>query len=350
MIGYHAVPVIADAFMKGIRGYPVDQAFDAMVASATYGPYGGLEHYMKLGYVPIDKEPEAASKTLEYAFDDWTVARMARELGREDVAKSFEQRARNYRNVFDTKTGFVRARKSDGGYREPFDPAAVGYGSDYTEGNAWQYSWYVPQDTAGLIQLLGGDSKLTAKLDAVFDTRVSPEAFAHVEDISGLIGHYAHGNEPSHHVAYLYNHAGQPWRTQERLKQIVDSQYKATTDGLAGNDDCGQMSAWLVFTALGFYPVTPGSNEYVLGRPFVERAAMTLPNGKRFTVVTENLGDGNPYIGKVTLNGKPLERSYVRHEELLAGGELRFVMQSKPNKKWATRPDSRPYSLSPYSR
>ncbi|MDC0708678.1 GH92 family glycosyl hydrolase [Stigmatella sp. ncwal1] len=346
MIGYHAVPVIADAYMKGIRGYPADQALDAMVASATYKPYGGLEHYMSLGYVPIDKEPEAASKTLEYAYDDWTIAQMARAMGREALANQFEMRAKNYRNVFDTKTGFARARKSDGSFREPFDPAAVGYGSDYTEGNAWQYSWYVPQDTAGLISLLGGDAKLTAKLDAVFDAKVSAESFAHVEDISGLIGHYAHGNEPSHHVAYLYSYAGQPWRTQERLKQIIDTQYKATTDGLAGNDDCGQMSAWLVFTALGFYPVTPGSNEYVIGRPFVERAALNLPNGKRFTVVTENLGDGRPYIGKVTLNGKPLERSFVRHEELMAGGELRFVMQAKPNKRWATQAGSRPYSLS----
>ncbi|WNG33926.1 glycoside hydrolase family 92 protein [Archangium violaceum] len=350
MIGYHAVPVIADAYMKGIRGYPADQALDAMVASATYKPYGGLEHYMSLGYVPIDKEPEAASKTLEYAYDDWTIARMARALGREELAAQFEKRALNYRNVFDPKTGFVRARKSDGSFREPFDPAAVGYGSDYTEGNAWQYSWYMPQDTAGLISLLGGEAKLVAKLDAVFNAKVSAESFAHVEDISGLIGHYAHGNEPSHHVAYLYSYAGQPWRTQERLKQIVDSQYKATTDGLAGNDDCGQMSAWLVFTALGFYPVTPGSNEYVIGRPFVERATLNLPNGKRFTVVAEKLGEANPYIGKVTLNGKPLERSYVRHEELLAGGELRFVMQAKPNKSWATKPGSRPYSLSPYSR
>ncbi|PTL85713.1 GH92 family glycosyl hydrolase [Vitiosangium sp. GDMCC 1.1324] len=350
MIGYHAVPVIADAYMKGIRGYPADQALEAMVASATYKPYGGLEHYMALGYVPIDQEPEAASKTLEYAYDDWTIARMARALGREELAARFEKRAQNYRNVFDTRTGFVRARKSDGSYREPFDPAAVGYGSDYTEGNAWQYSWYMPQDTAGLISLLGGDAKLVAKLDSVFDARVSAESFAHVEDISGLIGHYAHGNEPSHHVAYLYNYAGQPWRTQERLKQIVDSQYKAATDGLAGNDDCGQMSAWLVFTALGFYPVTPGSNEYVIGRPFVERATLELPNGKRFTIVAEKLGDAHPYIGKVTLNGKPLERSYVRHEELLAGGELRFVMQARPDKTWATKPGSRPYSMSPYSR
>lgn len=350
MIGYHAVPVIADAYLKGIRGYPAAQALDAMVASATYKPYGGLEHYMALGYVPIDKEPEAASKTLEYAYDDWALSRMARAMGRESVAAQFEARAKNYRNVFDAKTGFVRARQSDGRFREPFDPAAVGYGSDYTEGNAWQYSWYVPQDTAGLISLLGGDAKLIAKLDAVFDAKVSAESFAHVEDISGLIGHYAHGNEPSHHVAYLYGYAGQPWRTQERLKQIIDTQYKPSVDGLAGNDDCGQMSAWLVFTALGFYPVTPGSNEYVLGRPFVERAALTLPNGKRFTVVAENLSDDRPYVGKVTLNGKPLERGFVRHEELLAGGELRFVMQARPNKTWATRADHRPYSLSNRSR
>jgi predicted alpha-1,2-mannosidase len=303
---------------------------------------------MRLGYVPIDREPEAASKTLEYAFDDWSIARMARAMGRGDVAAAFEKRAGNWHNVFDAKTGFVRARAADGGFHEPFDPAAVGYGSDYTEGNAWQYSWYEPQDVAGMIRALGGEGAFADKLDALFDAQVDPKKFADVEDISGLIGYYAHGNEPSHHIAYLYNYAGRPWKTQQRLRQIMESQYHPAPDGLSGNDDCGQMSAWFIFTALGFYPVTPGSGEYVIGRPFVERATLNLPNGRRFAVVAENLGDDHPYVGSVLLNGKPLARGFIRHQEILSGGELRFVMQSQPDKSWAVAPESRPYSTSPY--
>ncbi|MEZ0496252.1 GH92 family glycosyl hydrolase [Sphingomonas sp. IW22] len=346
MIGYHGVPVIADAWLKGLRGFDENAALDAMVASASYGQYGGLDHYMQLGYVPIDREPEAASKTVEYAYDDWTIARMARAMGRSDVAARFEKRAGNWRNSFDAKTGFLRARKADGSFRTPFDPTAINYGSDYTEGNAWQYSWFVPQDQAAMFRLLGGDAAAVKKLDAMFDFDMSGIDYSHAEDIAGLIGQYIHGNEPSHHVAYLYNYAGQPWRTQERLKQIIDSQYKAAPDGLSGNDDLGQMSAWLVFTALGFYPVAPGSNEYVLGRPFVERAGMTLPNGKQFTVVADQLSDTNRYVGGVTLNGRPLARSFIRHDELMAGGELRFTMQATPNRNWATAPAQRPYSMS----
>jgi predicted alpha-1,2-mannosidase len=350
MIGYHAVPVIADACLKGIKGIDCAAALKAMVASADYAPYGGLGDYMKLGYVPIDREPEAASKTVEYAYDDWTIARLARQLGDSATAPRFEKRAQNWRNSFDTKTGFLRARKADGTFRTPFDPTAINYGSDYTEGNAWQYSWFMPHDQGGLIRLLGGDAKTVAKLDAMFDYDNSKLDYSHAEDIAGLIGQYIHGNEPSHHVAYLYSYAGQPWRTQERLKQIVDSQYKPTPDGLAGNDDLGQMSAWLVFTALGFYPVAPGSNQYVIGRPFVERADMTLPNGQHFTIVAEGLSDGNPYIGRVTLNGKPLDRSYITDAEIRAGGELRFTMQAKPNRTWATGAKARPYSTTGYGR
>jgi predicted alpha-1,2-mannosidase len=346
MIGYHAVPVIADAWMKGIRGYDAQAALDAMVASASYASYGGLDGYMKLSYVPIDREGEAASKTLEYAFDDWTIARMAEGLDRKDVAAAFLHRATNWRHAYDAKTGFMRARLSNGAFREPFDPSASGYGTDYTEGNAWQYSWYVPQDVAGLIRAHGGDAAFVKKLDEVFDAKVDPKLFAHMEDITGLIGWYAHGNEPSHHVAYLYAYAGQPWRTQERLKQIMDTQYAPRADGLAGNDDLGQMSAWFVFTALGFYPVAPASNEYVIGRPFVDRAVLNLPNGKRFSVVAEHLDAAHPYIGQVTLNGRPLEHSAIRHQDIMAGGELRFTMQAAPNRQWATRSSERPYSMS----
>ena len=346
MIGYHAVPVIADAYMKGFRGFDADAALAAVVASASYAPYGDLGDYMKLGYVPIDKEPEAASKTLEYAFDDWTIAQMATAMGKRDIAAQFAARAGNWRNVFDARSGFVRARNSDGRFREPFDPASVGYGSDYTEGNAWQYSWYEPQDIAGLVAALGGDAKFVAKIDSVFDSTVDPKEFAKVEDISGLIGYYAHGNEPSHHIAYLYDYAGAPWKTQQRLKQIMDSQYAPTPTGLAGNDDLGQMSAWYIFTALGFYPVAPASNQFVIGRPFLRHATLHLPNGKTFTIVADRMDDAHPYIGSVTLDGKPWSRTWIGYENIVAGGELRFTMQDTPNRRWGAGRDARPYSMS----
>jgi predicted alpha-1,2-mannosidase len=348
MIGYHAVPVIADNWLKGNQGGAAQTALDAMVASATNPRYAGLDQYMKIGWVAADKEREGASKTLEYAFDDWTLARAASAMGRPDIAKQFDARARNWSHVFDPKTGFIRARNSDGKFRDPFDPAVAGYYGDYTEGNAWQYTWYVPQDTAGLIRAMGGNKRFISKLDTLFDSKVDPKSFAAVEDISGLIGYYAHGNEPSHHIGYLYVYAGQPWRTQERLKQIVTTQYQPVPDGLSGNDDLGQMSAWLIFTSLGFYPVTPGSGEYVIGRPFVDHAVLHLPNGKTFSIVAENLSDANGYVGSVRLNGQPLSRAFIRHEEIMKGGELRFIMQAKPNRSWATDPHSRPYSMSPY--
>lgn len=348
MIGYHAVPVIADAYLKGIPGVDGAAALDAMVASATYRPYGGLGDYMDLGNVPIDREPEAASKTVEYAYDDWTIARMAERLGRADVQALFDRRAGNWRNTFDPATRFVRARLADGSFREPFDPTAINYGSDYTEGNAWQYSWFVPHDPAGLIAAMGGDAATVEKLDAMFEFDNTGLDYSHAEDIAGLIGQYIHGNEPSHHAAYMYAYAGAPWRTQGRLKQIVDSQYRAAPDGLSGNDDVGQMSAWLMFTAMGFYPVAPGSNQYVLGRPFADRIALNLHNGRRFTVTAEGLSDDNLYVRSVTLNGQPLTRSWISHEEIMAGGTLHFVMGAEPNTTWGAPVAARPYSMSAY--
>jgi predicted alpha-1,2-mannosidase len=346
MIGYHAVAVIADAYAKGIRGYDADEALRAMVSTASYGPYAGLAPYMQLGYVPIDEEGEAASKTLEYAFDDWTIARMAQAMGRDQVAGEFMRRAANWRHAYDPQSGFMRARTRAGAFRTPFDPSASGYGSDYTEGNAWQYSWYVPQDVAGLVAAHGGADALLGQLDQVFDARIDPKLFAHMEDITGLIGWYAHGNEPSHHVAYLYAAAGQPWRTQARLGQIMRSQYAPRPDGLSGNDDLGQMSAWYLFTALGFYPVTPASNEYIIGRPFVPRAMLNLPNGQHFLITTTSLDDAHPYVQAVTLNGKPLARVFLRHEEIMAGGELHFTMGAKPNTGWPGPLAEQPYSMS----
>ncbi|WP_047490355.1 GH92 family glycosyl hydrolase [Terriglobus sp. TAA 43] len=345
MIGYHAVPVLADAIAKDIPGFDKNAALDAMVASAKYAPYGNLGAYMKLGYVPVDNDQEAASKTVEYAFDDWTIAKTAEKLGRKDIATEFYKRAQYWRNNFNTKDGFVEPRLANGDYRTPFDPTKAGANSGFTEGNAWQYSWYQPQDELGLIKLLGGPDKLVAKLDEMFDQKVDPAKYADVEDISGMIGQYIHGNEPSHHLPYLYMYAGQPWRTQARLKQIVDSQYKPAPDGLVGNDDLGQMSAWLVFTSLGFYPVAPTSNEYVIGKPFVDHAAMHLPNGKTFTITAENLSDTNAFVQNVTLNGKPLDRSFLTHDELMNGGELHFVMSTKEKAAWSMKNHTAPYSM-----
>ena len=345
MIGYHAVPEIADATMKGIHGFDREEALRAVVASATYGPYGSLDEYMKFGYVPVDHDDEAASKTVEYAFDDWTIARMAGALKHGDVTDTFTKRAANWRNNFNVKDGFVEPRFANGDYRVPFDPAKAGAGSGFTEGNSWQYSWFQPQDEQGLIDLLGGNAQLTAKLDAMFDAKVDPHQYADVEDISGMIGQYIHGNEPSHHLAYLYVYAQAPARTQERLRQIVESQYRPAPDGLVGNDDLGQMSAWLLFTALGFYPVAPGSNEYVIGRPFVDEATLHLPNAKTFKVVAEHLDSSNAYVKSVTLNGQPLSRLFLRHEEIMQGGELRFLMSTKDKATWSMQPHEAPFSM-----
>lgn len=344
MIGYHSVPIIADAYMKGIRGYDTEAAMKAMLASATYAPYGNLGEYMRLGYVPVDHDGEAASKTVEYAYDDWTIARMARAMGNEPVAAKFEKRSRYWRNNFNVEDGFVEPRFENGDYRKPFDPAKAGAESGFTEGNAWQYSWYQPQDEEGLIKLLGGNEKLTTKLDLVFDQKVDPSIYANVEDISGMIGQYIHGNEPSHHLAYLYMYANAPLKTQARLKQIVDSQYKPEPDGLVGNDDLGQMSAWLIFTSLGFYPVAPGSNEYVIGRPFVDSALLHLPNGRLLQITSVNRSEVRGFLKDVQLNGKSLDRSYLTHDELMLGGDLKFIFSTEKDADWSRRTLRAPYS------
>ena len=346
MIGYHAVPVIADAYLKGIRGFDPEEAFAAMVASATYAPYAGLGAYMEHGYVPIDIEKEGASKTLEYAYDDWTIARMARALGRTEEERRFRRRAGSFREVYDPATGFMRAKRADGSFREPFDPLWAEYGGDYTEGNAWQYTWFVPHDVAALIELMGGPERFVARLDELFTLEADRSKTGDVEDIAGLIGQYAHGNEPSQHIAYLYAWAGRPWRTQERVRQIVTTLFDDTPAGIAGNEDCGQMSAWYLFTALGFYPVAPGSNEYVIGAPQVARAVIHLSGGETFTVVAENLSADNLYIQSARLDGEPYDRAYLRHEDLAAGGTLTFVMGPEANPGWASSAESAPYSMS----
>jgi predicted alpha-1,2-mannosidase len=346
MIGYHAVSVIADAHAAAIPGFSAEKALEAMVESASYAPYEGLRDYMALGYVPIDREPEGASKTLEYAYDDWAIARMADALGKSDIAARFYARAASYRNVFDKKTGYMRAKKADGSFREPFDPAAASYkDADFTEGSALQYSWFVPHDPAGLITLLGGDEVFVSRLDALFDAGEAGASYADVEDITGLIGHYAHGNEPDHHAPYLYNYAGAPWKTQHRVRQIMSTMYAPKPEGIAGNDDCGQMSAWYVFSALGFYPVAPGNGELVLGVPFVERATLRLETGKTFTIATKKSSPAAMHVTGVRLDGKPLERSFIYRDEILAGGELLFELGEEPSSSWGVAPSARPSSM-----
>ncbi len=344
MIGYHGVSVIADAYQKNIRAFDAEHAFEAMKASATYGPYDGLEHYMNYGFVPIDKEPEGASKTLEYAYDDWSIAQMAKALGKENDYQYFMNRSASYRNIWDSSNGFMRARRSDGTFRDPFDPFWAQYGGDYTEGNAWQYSWYVPHDPEGLIRLMGGKEAFVNKLDSLFILEVGREKYGHVEDIAGLIGQYAHGNEPSQHIAYLYVYAGMPWKTQERIHQIMQNLFDDTPYGICGNEDCGQMSAWYIFSSLGFYPVCPGSNQYIIGTPTVKKADIYLDKGKVFTIAAHNLSEENIYIQSMTLNGKPYTRYYLEHVTLVNGGELEFQMGPDPVRR-VLNDDEIPYSV-----
>ncbi len=346
MIGYHAVPVIVDAYIKGIGGFDVDKAFEACLASSNYDLYDGIGSYKKFGYVPEDISSNSASKTLEYAYDDWTIYRFAERLGRKSAVDEFFKRANNYKNIFDINTKYIRAKNSDDSFKTPFDPLSVA-NQGYIEGNAWNYSLYVPHDIKGFINLIGGNEKLNVWLDSLFYYELPQKYLGESEDVTrvGMIGNYVHGNEPSHHVPYMYCYAGQPWKTQERIHQIVNSMYRPEPHGLCGNDDCGQMSAWYIFSVLGFYPVTPGSNQYVIGSPCIDKAEINLENGYTFRIITENLSERNIYIDKLILNGIEINRSFITHDEIISGGELRFIMTNKPNKNWATDDKSLPYSM-----
>ncbi len=336
MIGYHSVSVIADAYQKGIRGFDADKALEACIASANNTKYFGVGEYIKYGYVPLDVNAVGASLTLEYAYDDWTIAQFAGALGKTDIQKQFMQRSGNWKNLFDKSTGFIRARKSDGSWKTPFDAMHTD-GEGFIEGNAWNYSLYVPQDVPALIDFMGGNRRFAAHLDSLFTMDMPDKYFAETEDITrdGLLGSYVHGNEPSHHVAYMYNYAGMPWKTQYQIHRIVNTMYKNKPNGLCGNDDCGQMSAWYIFSTLGFYPVCPGSNRYDIGSPCVDEASIRLENGKKFIIkVKSSGGKENIYIKSVTLNGKAWNHSWITHQDIINGGEMVFVMSDKPNKKW----------------
>ena len=325
MIGYHAVPVISDAYMKGIRNYDTNAALEAMKHSATRDKLG-LKSYKTLGFIPVEEESESVSKTLEYAYDDWTIAQMAKTMGEEADYKIYTERAQYYKNIYDPNSKFMRGRFRNTWFA-PFDPYEVNF--NYTEANSWQYSFYVPQDISGFINILGGKDKLEAQLDKLFvaETKTSGRNQA---DITGLIGQYAHGNEPSHHIAYLYNFVNAPHKTQENVHQILTTLYHNAPDGVSGNEDCGQMSAWYVFSAMGFYPVTPGSNQYIIGTPLFDKATINMESGKQFTITANNLSDTNIYIESASLNGKALHQTVIAHKDIMAGGLLEFNMSNKP--------------------
>lgn len=326
MIGYHAVPVIVDAFVKGVTNFDTVQALRAMKHSAEMD-HQGLAYYRQYGYIPGDLEGESVSRTLEYAYDDWCISEFAARTGDPRARDEFGERALYYRNLFDPATGFMRPR-INGGWAEPFDPRAVTF--HYTEANPWQYSFFVPHDISGLMELYGGKERFASKLDSLFFSG-SVLTGRKQSDITGLIGQYAQGNEPSHNFAYLYPYAGQAWKTQKLVRTIMDSLYTDLPDGLCGNDDCGQMSAWYVFGALGFYPVTPGTPFYTIGTPFFPRVRLNLPNRKMFVIEAPNVSDQRRFIRRVSLNSSPLTSLVIRHDALLAGGELRFEMGAAPD-------------------
>ncbi len=332
MIGNHGVSVIAEAYAKGFRGFDAERAFNAIKTTQTVSHKlkSNWENYTKYGYFPTDlTAAESVSSTLESVYDDYAAADMATRMGKKDDAAYFGNRSNYYKNLFDASTGFMRPKNADGTWKTPFNPSDVAHaeskGGDYTEGNAWQYTWHVQHDVQGLIDLFGGADKFLTKLDSLFTLELKTTQ----ADVTGLIGQYAHGNEPSHHVTYLYAMAGKPERTQELVRQIFDTQYRPEPDGLCGNDDCGQMSAWYMFSAMGFYPVDPVSGEYVFGAPQMPKIVLNLPEGKTFTIIAEGLSAENKYVGSITLNGKPYTETFIRHEDILKGGELVYQMVSK---------------------
>ena len=336
MIGYHSVPVIADAYIKGIEDWDATLALEAMQHSATM-PHLGLPSLMNKGFIPTGDEPESVSKTLEYAYDDWCIAHVAKAMKNEVVYEEYITRAQNYKNLYNPKNGFLQGRRN-GGWYGPFVAKEVNF--NYTEANGWQYSLAVPQDVSGLIDLMGGDENFVSHLDKMFTAESETEG-RHQVDITGLIGQYAHGNEPSHHMAYLYNYAGEPWKTQERVAEILETMYQNAPDGLSGNEDCGQMSAWYVLSSMGFYPVCPGSDQYVIGTLLFDDVSINLENGNKFKI--SRTGSGK-YIQSVSINGQTHDASFITHGQITDGGEMIFSMGSEPNKNWGVGDENQPTS------
>jgi predicted alpha-1,2-mannosidase len=333
MSGYHSVSVIADAIIKGVFNGDENQALEACITTANQRNYEGIGYYMDLGYIPAEKSGVSVSNTLEYAYDDWCIAQIAKKLNKTAVYNEFLKRSENWKNNYNTITGFMQPKMADGTFKKEFDSMST-EGQGFIEGNSWNYSFFAPQDPATLIIKMGGKKTFANRLDKLFSMHLPDSFFQHTEDITreGIIGGYVHGNEPAHHVAYLYNWAGQPWKTQAQVRKILDMQYKPTPDGLGGNDDCGQMSAWYIFTSLGFYPVAPGSDEYSIGSPLVDNATLTLENGNQFKVNVINQSAQNVYVQKVQLNGKTITDFILKHKAITDGSTLTFYMGAKPKK------------------
>jgi len=346
MSGYHAVPVLADAVLKNTKGLNAKHVYEAMKKSA-FQDIRGTQDYIKYGYLPQDKGSYSVTITLEYAYDDWCIAQVAKKLGYTDDYKLFMKRSEAYKLLFDKNSGFIRGKNSDGKWVEPFDAymTSTEGKSMYEEGNAWQYTFFVPHDVRGLAKEFGGYEQFSQKLDSLFTVSSAVKGESAPPDVSGLIGQYAHGNEPSHHIAYMYSFIGQPWKTQERVRFIIDSMYHDQPDGYAGNEDCGQMSAWEVWSMMGLYPANPASGEYVFGSPVFDEVKIQLPDNKKMVIKTVNNGKDHPYIQSVTLNGKPYSKTYITHAALMEGGTLEFVMSDKPNKEWGSKEKDWPMSM-----
>ncbi len=336
MIGNHSIPVIVDAFFKGIQGVDYELAYQAVKASSTTShknaPFNVLDKY---GYFPEDIQTQSVSITLEIAYNDWCVAQMAKKMGHEEDYNFFLKRSADYKNLFDPSIGFFRAKNSDGKWVDSFNPLAYGGngGFPFTEGNAWQYLWYVPQDVPSFIDIMGGNQKFTQKLDTFFTLDAKPGDVN--GNASGFIGQYAHGNEPSHHIVYLYDFTSEPWKAQYYSSKIMKEQYNESQSGYSGNEDCGQMSAWYIFSSMGFYPVNPANSIYCFGSPQLEKATINLGNGKQFKMIANNAGGNNIYIQKIILNGKPYKKNYITHQDIVSGSAIEFFMDEKPNKKMA---------------
>ncbi|MCD8165535.1 MAG: GH92 family glycosyl hydrolase [Bacteroides sp.] len=345
MIGYHGVSVVSDAVIKGLD-INKELALQACISSANVPYYDATGEYIKYGYVPSDFSGVSASVTMEYSYDDWTVAALAEHLGNPGVTKEYLKRAKSYRNVFDPSIHFARPKDKNGKFKENFDLLDT-HNQGFIEGNSWNYSFYVPHDVNGLIEEMGGEKQFVRRLDSLFTMHLPEKYYADNEDITeeGLMGNYVHGNEPSHHVPYLYAWTNEPWKGQYRLTEIMTRMYKNKPDGLCGNDDCGQMSAWYVFSTLGFYPVCPGSDQYVIGVPHAREMTLNLENGNTFHITAKGLSARNVYIQSVKLNGKPYDKAYLTHADIMDGGELEFVMSSRPNKKRIFTKEQQPYSL-----
>ena len=345
MTGYHAVSVLADALAKG-ADLPRDAVLRAMVSTASSERMSGMKDYLAMGYVPFDRDQTAASNTLEYAYDDWAIYATAQAAGDTATARAFAQRAQSYRNVYNPASGFACPRYADGHFKADMDPYQT-YGEGFIEGNAWNFSFHVPHDVRGMMQAMGGEPIFRQRLDSLFEMHLPERYYKDNEDITAdcLVGGYVHGNEPSHHIPYLYAWTSQPWKTQQWVRTIMNRMYRADIRGLGGNDDCGQMSAWYIFSALGFYPVCPGSDQYVLGAPYLPYLRLTLPNGRSVEVRAKGVSDRRCYVKRLLVNGQPYERLYITHDMLLRGCTLDFEMSEKPNRKRGLHPSDQPYSM-----